>query len=73
MAGLGYTQAQIAQMLGCVQSSVSDLANKPRIDPSYTFGMKVIDLHGRLMRGAKASKRRSSVKRGKPRRALEAA
>jgi len=52
-AGLGLTQAQIAQRVGYSQVSVSELENGKTKEPGYAIGRSLIDLHRRARRKLK--------------------
>lgn len=49
----GMTQAEVAKLIGCGQSYVSDLANGKRgKSMSYEIGARLIQLHKRMKRKA---------------------
>lgn len=49
-AGLGITQAQIAQRVGISQVSVSDLETGRTREPSYSTGTALVALHRKARR-----------------------
>lgn len=53
LVGVGWTQAGIAEEIGCHESNISLLANGQRTDPYTSLGMPLIELHRKEMRKAK--------------------
>lgn len=41
----GWTQAALADRLGCKQPTISDLANGKITNPSYELGARLVEIH----------------------------
>lgn len=46
----GYTQKDVARVVGCDQSHISDLKRGAQAEPKYGVGKKLIDLHLEVVR-----------------------
>lgn len=50
LSARGYTQPEIAKRCGCSQSMISDLSRGKTLDPRFSLGLALRQMHARTAR-----------------------